>query len=449
MLRGDPMSSQGDATTIHRGRGATSSRSAKFVVVVLDGPDRGASVTVEPSSPSRILVGTSDACALRLTDPHASRRHAALSVLGAELHLADLRSTNGTFVGGLRVAEVFLRGGEVVTIGESKLRIVLAGDEQASAPGPDSFGPLVGASAPMCRLYPLLERLARTDVPLVIEGETGTGKEVAAEAIHLGGPRADGPFVVLDCTAVTPSLMESALFGHERGAFTGAATAHQGVFEEANGGTLLIDEIGDLDLSLQPKLLRAVQRKEVRRVGGDRWIKVDVRVLAATRRDLDREVQAGRFREDLFYRLAVARVEMPPLRERPGDVSLLARTFWERLGGGGQPVPPELLEAWEDYAWPGNVRELENTVARRLALGELAPPLGLAPSSRPVRTATIQVDFDLEKPLALIREAAVMKLERRYVEEALAAHGGNAGAAAAKAGVGRRYFNMLRARLGV
>jgi DNA-binding NtrC family response regulator len=441
-------SRESDPTAVRRAGAGSPARSARFVVVALEGPDRGASVAVDPSLPSRVLAGKSEACALRLTDPLVSRRHAAFAVAGSELHVSDCRSTNGTFVNGVRVTEAFLRGGEVITIGQSKLRAVPAGDVAEAASGPTSFGPLLGGSVPMLRLYPMLARLAATDVPVVIEGETGTGKEVAAEAIHAQGPRADGPFVVFDCTAVTASLMEAALFGHEKGAFTGAATAHRGVFEEAHGGTLLIDEIGDLDPALQPKLLRAVQRREVKRVGGERWIKVDVRVLAATRRDLDREVAAGRFREDLFYRLAVARVELPPLRERTGDVSRLAQAFWDRLGGRGQPIDPEVLAAWEDHPWPGNVRELENTVARRLALGELAPPLGLA-RREPPPTGTLALPFDPGRPLAVVREAALAELERRYVQAVLAAHDGRAAEAAAHAGVTRRYLNMLRVRFGV
>ena len=179
------------------------------------------------------------------------------------------------------------------------------------------FGRFIGRSPAVTRLYPLLRKLAAADVPLVIEGETGTGKEALAEAIHDAGGRAGRPMVVFDCTAVPASLLEAALFGHERGAFTGADTARPGIFEEADGGTLLIDEIGDLDLGLQSRLLRVIQKGEVRRIGGNRWVKVDVRIIAATRRNLDEEVLAGRFRDDLFFRLAVARVELPALRERP------------------------------------------------------------------------------------------------------------------------------------
>jgi transcriptional regulator with GAF, ATPase, and Fis domain len=288
----------------------------------------------------------------------------------------------------------------------------------------------------------LLHRVAASDVPVIIEGETGTGKEVLAEALHEASARAAQELVVFDCTTVAPSLMDSALFGHERGAFTGASAERRGVFEEAHGGTLLLDEVGDLELSLQAKLLRAVQRGEVRRVGGQRWIRVDVRVLAATRRDLDREVQEGRFREDLFYRLNVARVELPPLRDRTGDIALLSRYFWDRLGGREQPIPVDLFRAWEDYSWPGNVRELENAVARRLALGELAPEVSARPKAAPENIG----DIDLSVPLAVARQQVIERFEREYLARMLAAEEGRVAEAAEKAGVGRRYFNMLRAR---
>jgi DNA-binding NtrC family response regulator len=448
-----------DATTLHRA-GKLAPSATAFWIDVIEGPDAGARLFVDPGAPARALVGKSEACSLRLADPAVSRRHLSLSAEGPELHLSDLRSTNGTFVQGVRVAEAFLRGGEIVALGGTKLRVTpaqAAGAQESD--GPEGFGRLLGRSPAMQRLYPLLAKLAQANVPVVIEGETGTGKEVAAEALHEQGPRASGPFVVFDCTTVAPNLMEAALFGHERGAFTGALASKKGVFEEAHGGTLLIDEIGDLELSLQPKLLRAIQRREVRRVGGDRWIQVDVRVIAATRRDLDREVQAGRFREDLFFRLAVGRVELPPLRERRGDVALLSRLFWDRLGGADRPIPYEQFEAFEDYPWPGNVRELENAVARRLALGELAPPAGLASVPPPpplpgtARSAppsgSIEVPFEADKPLAVARETALAAFERAYVERLIALHGGRAAEAAAKAGVGRRYLNMLRARFGV
>ncbi|MCA9596655.1 MAG: sigma 54-interacting transcriptional regulator [Myxococcales bacterium] len=403
---------------------------------------------LDPAAPQQFLVGQSATCALSLTDSLVSRRHVALSVEGPELHLFDQRSTNGTFVNGVRVAEAYLRGGETIGVGATQIRVSQIGDEPTPGlNGSDRYGPLIGGSPCMRRLHPLLERLAVANVPVIVEGETGTGKEVVAEALHEGGPRSKRPFAVFDCTAVAPSLVEAALFGHEKGAFTGATTSRLGVFEQAHGGTLLIDEIGDLDLSLQPKLLRAVERSEIRRVGGQDWIRVDVRILAATRRDLDLEVQVGRFREDLFYRLNIARVELPPLRERPGDVALLARYFWDRLGGRALPIPYDLFESWEDYHWPGNVRELENAVARRLALGELAPTL--QEGNRTRAGERLEVPFQVDKALALARGEAVAEFERAYLERLLSAHSGNVTDAARAAGVGRRYFNMLRARHGV
>jgi DNA-binding NtrC family response regulator len=296
----------------------------------------------------------------------------------------------------------------------------------------------------MRRLYPLCEKLAAADVPVVIEGETGTGKEVLAESLHEQGPRARGPFMVFDCTAVSPTLVEAELFGHERGAFTGAHAARKGILEEANGGTLFIDEIGDLDLSLQPKLLRAIQRGEFRRVGSDRWTQIDVRILAATRRDLDHEVQAGRFRDDLFFRLAVARIELPPLRRRHDDVSLLAKAFWQEFGGKGR-LPEPLLRRWDGYDWPGNVRELYNEVARYAALGELADVERATPSK--AKDALFE-DTLLEMPYARARENVIAKFERIYVDGVVKRYGGNVSHAAAASGLALRYFQLLRARRG-
>ena len=241
------------------------------------------------------------------------------------------------------------------------------------------------------------------------------------------------------------------MFGHERGAFTGAPVQQkQGVFELANGGTLFLDEIGDLDLALQPKLLRALERSEVQRVGASRWERVDVRVVAATRRDLDREVQLGRFRDDLFYRLAVARVEVPPLRRRGGDIGFLARHFWRELGGAGQPLPIALFQRYDEYPWPGNVRELRNVVARRLALGEMIDTPGLqsgATGALPAEDVIAEILAE-NLPLPRARQRIVDEFERRYIERILLQHGGNVTAAAQSSGIARRYFNMIRQRLG-
>jgi DNA-binding NtrC family response regulator len=404
-------------------------------------------VLVLDGAQGRALVGQSPACELRLDDRTVSRRHAAVELVGTRVRITDLGSTNGTFVNGIAIESAWLRGGETVRVGDTELEV----ERHAEAPNPEvpfaeGFGRLVGESREMRRLYPLAAKLAAAKVAVVIEGETGTGKEVLAEALHEMGPLADGPFVVFDCTAVPANLVESELFGHERGAFTGAIATRKGVFEQAHGGTLLIDEIGDLEPALQPKLLRALERGEVRRVGGDRPIKVDVRVLSATRRDLDREVQEGRFRDDLFHRLAVTRIELPPLRERRGDVSALARHFWTSLGGAGEP-PAELLSRWEAWSWPGNVRELRNAVARALALGVEDAPPPVAPTPPPSGNATL-LDRLLaaRTPYVQARAAILDEFERRYVEQVLADAGGVVTKAAAASGIARRHFQRIRAR---
>ena len=425
-----------------------------FVLSVIEGPDRTKQFTVEPTHPGRILIGKSEACEVQLTDPAVSRRHCAVEIVGHRLRLTDLGSTNGTVVDGVSVLAGFLSGSEVVRIGSTALRVDVGAPRPAAATPPrDKFGSTLGSSDVMRRLYPLCERLAATNVAVVIEGETGVGKEQLAESLHKEGSRSDAPFVVFDCTAVAPNLIESELFGHEKGAFTGSTTTHRGVFELADGGTLFIDEIGDMPLDLQPKLLRALERLQVKRVGGQQPISVDVRVIAATRRDLDREVQLGRFRDDLFHRLAVARVELPPLRERRGDIDLLARHFWKVFGGDPVQLPRDLLRAWEDYTWPGNVRELRNAVARRIALGELGAD-DMAIASRPGTLEPLPGDRDpigvvlaLDLPLSDARQRIMAEFERRYVTHLLEQHDGNVTRAAASAGITRRQLQRLKGRL--
>ncbi len=341
--------------------------------------------------------------------------------------MTDLESTNGTFVNGARICGALLEGGETVRAGATVLRVVKqsSGHEPAATLS-NRFGRVFGASHEMRRLFPLCERLAKSDVPVIIEGETGTGKELLAESIHEASARAKGPFVVFDCTAVPPNLVESALFGHEKGSFTGALSARRGVFEQADGGTLLIDEIGDLDLALQAKLLRALERSEIQRVGGSGWTRVDVRILCATRRDLEREIQARRFRDDLFYRLAVARVELPPLRRRTGDISLLVHHFWQALRGPASELTPEVVDRFEAYSWPGNVRELHNAIAHRIALGDLAdvesirrstPSSELGASESPPNPAAADVVAKViadSLPFSTARSLVLADFERRY-----------------------------------
>jgi transcriptional regulator with GAF, ATPase, and Fis domain len=424
-----------------------------YRVEVTGGPDTGVAKTVDDADVQRVFVGTSPACALQLKDPFVSRRHAALSLAGTSLLIEDLDSTNGTFVNGVRVTGAHLFGGETVQVGSTQFRVMETTAREAQGLTEQTrFGRVIGASSVMRKLYPMCERLASSDVPILIEGETGTGKELMAESLHDASKRAEQPFVVFDCSTVATSLLEPLLFGHERGAFTGAVAARKGVFELAHRGTLFIDEIGDLDISLQSRLLRAIERGEVARVGSEKWTKVNVRVIAATRRNLDRLVQEGRFRDDLFFRLAVGRVELPPLRKRVGDVTLLASRFWREVENHpGAMLPPDLMRRFEEHEWPGNVRELRNAVARYHALGEFGP--FSHPSDEPAVESTSRRDPDLvtrileqDLPLSRAKQELARAFEPVYLQRMLDKSGGNIRKAADAAGVARRYFNVLLAR---
>ena len=436
--------------------------STSFTLQVTDGPDLGTTFVVDGRTPQRLYLGTSPASDFPLSDPHVSRRHFALELRGGTLDVTDGGSTNGTTVNGVRVRDATLHGGELIRAGATTLRVARgAGLGDVEIAGATRFGRVVGSSPEMRRLYPYLGRLAQSDIPVIIEGETGTGKELLAESIHEESSRAAGPLIVFDCTAVPPNLMESALFGHERGSFTGAITARPGVFEQADGGTLFIDEIGDLDSNLQPKLLRVLERSEVQRVGSNRWIRANVRILVATRRDLEQEIQQGRFRDDLYYRLAVARIELPPLRKRTGDIQFIANHIWKELGGDPALFPGDLLDRTRDYGWPGNIRELRNAVAHRFALGDMAEPgtlqrapVGLMPLATasqlppppgvPANVGVIERVIAAELGFFEARERVLAEFQERFVEAVLERHGGNVALAAAASGIARRYLYVLK-----
>src|SRR5690606_16302605 len=350
---------------------ATTSRELevqRFRLEVVSGPNRG---QVAASDGTELYVGTAPGNHLLVTDPTVSRHHAVVAATPEGFQVRDLGSTNGTHLAGYRVESAYLEPGALVQIGETTLRFD-ALDERLSQPlsERDRFGDVLGQSASMRRIFGMLERLADTDSTILLDGETGTGKGAIAEAIHKQSSRASGPFIVVDCGAIPANLIESELFGHERGAFTGAEERRIGAFESASGGTIFLDEIGELGIDLQPKLLRVLEGRQVRRIGSVTPIPVDVRVIAATNRDLRHEVNAGNFRSDRFYRLNVMRITVPALRDRREDVPLLVEHFYRQLSGDPQAAPPaELIARLMRQRWAGNVRELRSAVERAVVLG--------------------------------------------------------------------------------
>jgi DNA-binding NtrC family response regulator len=319
-----------------------------------------------PVTAAGVVVGKDPSCDAAVDDPYVSTRHLRIEPQGPAWTLVDLGSTNGTFIAGARVARAELPLGLPVHLGDTE--IVLEARDTLEAPRAEAFEGMISRDAAMRQVFELVERVAPSDAAVTILGETGVGKELVARALHARSGRRDGPFVPVNCSAIAESLIESELFGHEKGAFSGAERLRRGAFEEADRGTIFLDEIGELPLDLQPKLLRVLELGEVKRVGASRPLSVDVRIVAATHRDLRAQVRAGKFREDLFYRLCVVPVTVPPLRQRRGDVRVLAEAFLLRASPRGTPLrwAPEALERLESYDWPGNVRQLRNVVQRAL-----------------------------------------------------------------------------------
>ncbi len=424
-------------------------RSHKIHIDVVGGP--AAPQTVVLAGPEA-RIGSGADCDLILDDSTVSHHHVTLRVERRGIRIIDTGSRNGTLVDGLEIIEAFARPDSAIAIGGSTLNLRLISDVvDLPLSSRQRFGNLIGSSIPMRQLFAILERVAPTDTTVLIEGETGTGKELIAEAIHDHSAFAEGPFVVFDCSAISANLMESELFGHMKGAFTGAVTDRVGAFEAADGGTLFLDEIGELPLDLQPKLLRALERLEVRRVGTHEARRVQVRIVAATNRSLASEMQRGAFREDLFYRLAVVRVTAPALRARADDIPVLARHFVEQFAnrhGNAQRLSEQTIDGFQAMSWHGNVRELRNAVARAMALG---PPRELrttAEISAAVSSQNIPA-VDTSIPLKRAKEDVADAFERRYLDEVLRAAGGNITRAAEIAGVHRKYVHRAIRRLGL
>jgi two-component system, NtrC family, nitrogen regulation response regulator GlnG len=433
---------QGDGPSTDIADGKSPSLPEKLRMLVIGGPDQSKQLVLERGT---YLVGKAPGCDLVLTDNAVSRQHLEVQVRESGVLVRDLGSTNGSFFGGARFSEVTLFPGAVVTIGGTELKLATVERSQPIMPSSaERFGRLLGPSLRMREVFAVLELVAQSDVAVLIEGETGTGKELCAEAIRGAGPRARGPFVVCDLAGVSRSLIESELFGHVRGAFTGADRDRQGAFEQAHGGTIFIDEIGELELDMQPRLLRALEQRKIKPVGAAQYRDVDVRVIAATNRDLREEVKAGRFRDDLYHRLAVVRVTLPPLRERKEDIPALVTFFLE---GKDVQVPPDTMGLFTEYDWPGNVRELKNVIDRGLSLmGQtrvLQPSLlGLEGQAqgdpRSMSWPTVGNEGFREA-----KERLIASWERDYVLQLLRRAGGNVSKAAREGGLDRVYLHRL------
>jgi DNA-binding NtrC family response regulator len=435
----------------------------KFTVQAVAGPDAGQSAE---SVEGRLTVGTAEGNLLRLTDPTVSRYHVELEAAAQGVVVRDLGSTNRTLLAGVSVREVVLTRDVELDFGRSRVKVTFSGEKATVTTKSDAeFRGLVGHSAAMKLVFAAIERAAPTNAPVLITGESGTGKELAARAIHDASQRASGPFEVVDCGGLPGTLIESELFGHDRGAFTGATGDREGAFERAEGGTLFLDELGELPLELQPKLLRVLGESEIRRIGGKRSKRVDVRIVAATNRDIRRQVNSGQFRADLYYRLAVIQIRMPPLRERLEDMPLLVRSLLASIvedRGLDAHIEPDaqLLETLARHSWPGNVRELRNYL-EQLVIMRMAPAL-VADSDAskggtsdagftwggtlPATASRFEAFHALQKlPLRTAKAELLEQFERHYVTDLLQSTQGNVAEAARRAGVDRvTLFRTIR-----
>lgn len=413
-----------------------------------------------------VIVGTGPDCTIVVPDSRVSRRHCELRLSAEGILLRDLGSKNGTMLGQAAILEARIPPRVSVMIGDSELVVQPAGAPRVVPMSPTGvFGGAIGRSFAMRALFAKLERAAATDQTILLLGESGTGKEVLARSIHDHSPRKKGPFVVFDCGATSANLVESELFGHTRGAFTGAQTAQTGLLEEASGGTLFIDEIGELPLDLQPKLLRALEARQIRRLGATEFRPFDARIVAATHKNLRARAAEGQFREDLYYRLAVVEVLVPALRERKEDIPALVDRFLAAHDPPRSPadLPANALALLAGHDWPGNVRELRNVVARLLLFPETVeemlrplkkeapatlPPAAEAPVPRAAAGAD-RLDPLLEMPLLDAREMVMEQFERSYLTTWLNRHKGNISRAAEAMGVSRQLVHKLLDKHGI
>ncbi len=414
---------------------------------VTRGPAKGKETTMEGRT---VRVGSSPANDLVIEDSSISSVHFSIEPDEVGFLLRDLESTNGTFVDGYRVQAIYLPPTARIDVGQSRFEFTaLSGEVEIQLSNRTRFGGLLGHSGAMRQVFAICERVADTESSVLIEGESGTGKEVAARALHDASARSGELFVTVDCGALPPGLIESELFGHAKGAFTGASSAKVGLFEDADGGTLFLDEIGELPLDLQPKLLRTLETRGVRRVGETRTRKIDTRLLAATNRNLAQEVAAGRFRQDLFYRLSVIQVRLPPLRDRREEIPRLVAHFMSNLGRDpSQRIPDSIMEMLTHHSWPGNVRELRNVVERLVLLPGMDPAFYLdgGASDPNAATETSAGEVPLDLPFHEGKRAWTERFEREYLQQTLARCKGNISEVARVSGLSRQSCHRLLRR---
>ncbi|MCA9689124.1 MAG: sigma 54-interacting transcriptional regulator, partial [Myxococcales bacterium] len=423
-------------------------RHVGFRLLVLTGELRGREFEVVQDT---VRLGKSRQSNIVLPDESVSRAHAEVRREGDSYRVVDLQSTNGTFVGGARVSDAFLQPGDVLALGKVQLRFMPRDSRIELLPSTrEQFGPVHGRSLAMRKIFGVLERVAEADATILLEGETGTGKDLIARAIHAVSPRKDNPFVVVDCGGVAASQIESELFGHEPGGVPGATQQRKGAFELAHEGTLFLDDVAELPIDLQPKVLRAIENGTIRRVGGYDEIDVDVRIIAATHRSLREQVAAGEFREDLYFNLAVVSVQVPPLRDRRDDIPMLIDLFSRRLPAGMWNAPgPEAMARLVGYDWPGNVRELRNVVERSAYLSPDGVIDLIKPGARPRPNRDEALTFDPTLTFREQKERAVELFEEAYLAWLLQRSEGNISRAAREADMDRKYLHKLLRRYGI
>ena len=432
---------------------------------VTEGPDQGQTFILDKP---KMFVGRAAVNHIQLQDQSVSSTHFELRAEEEGILLKDMGSTNGTHLGGCRVREVWLTPGATFRAGNTTFEVRAAKDSvEIPLSTEDHFAGVIGGSVAMREVFAVLEKVAPSDLSCLIEGETGTGKERVAHAIHQKSRRRTKPYVVLDCSSIPRDLMESYVFGHEKGAFTGAIGQRTGAFEQADGGTLFLDEIGELPLDLQPKLLRVLDNRQFKRVGGSKTIHVDCRVLAATNRDLRAMVNEGSFREDLYFRLSIVNLQLPSLSKRRADIPLLVNHFLQDLKATRHDLSEirlaaDAMDHLLRHDWPGNVRELKNVITRAASLSSsplitrqdlhlhtsqnhpssLLPP----PSSPPNPHLVAMPPVDLNVPFKDAKQEVIDLFESHYLHDLIHAHQGNISKASREAGLTRYHLRELLKR---